>query len=251
MKKFILFALLLLSIVLPSHAYDFDVNRWTVFEGKLGISNIQLALYCFDDGRIKGNYYYQRNNRKINLVGEISGDNIKLTELLNGKPNGYFVGKVFTNDRDRFEGIRKDRSRKKTTTFKLTLSSISGSDYNDKYTFLSGTDDAVENFMRKVKVSILKGDKSWIANHVSYPIKTSLDKKNRITIKNKKQLINNFYRIFHAEYRRKIESYYTSNLFNNYQGAMIGRGEIWINSTPKSKNNKYGYLITAINNVPH
>ena len=105
--------------------------------------------------------------------------------------------------------------------------------------------------MRKVKVSILKGDKSWIANHVSYPIKTSLDKKNRITIKNKKQLINNFYRIFHAEYRRKIESYYTSNLFNNYQGAMIGRGEIWINSTPKSKNNKYGYLITAINNVPH
>lgn len=248
MKKFILFALLLLSCISPSHAFDFDANKWTVFEGKLGTTNIQLSLYRFEDGQLKGNYCYQKHDSKINLVGRISGDKIKLTALLNGKPNGYFEGKIFTDNRDRFEGVWKNISRKKIVKFKLTLSSICGDDYYHRYTFFYGKDEEIENFMRKVKNSILKGDKQWLAKNISYPIKVHININKLVTIKSKKQLIANFDRIFHKEFKKEIELSYPCNMFNNYQGAMIGDGDIWINNTPNSNNSKYGFRITAINN---
>lgn len=248
MKKNIL--LLFLFFTLPNlcQAFDFEINKWHDFEGTLGKTNIQLSLYRFEDGKIMGNYCYKKYENKIELTGQIIGDKIILTELLNGKPNGTFEGKVFTNNLDRFEGTWSDSSNTNSIEFKLTLKSICGNNYKHRYSDFFGTDEDVEKFMKNVKSSILKNEKSWIANHTNYPIKTTLKNGKAVTIKNKKQLIENFEQIFHQDFKDKIKSFCTCNMFNNYHGAMLGNGQIWINNTINSTENKFYFTIIAISN---
>lgn len=102
--------------------------------------------------------------------------------------------------------------------------------------------------MKHVKTSILKGDKEWIANHISYPIKTTIFKDKVININNKKELIDNFDQIFHQEFKDKIKSFCVCNMFNNYQGIMLGNGEIWVCNRLSSTVDKFDFNITAINN---
>ena len=248
MKKLIIITFLLFTVSTLCHAFDFDTNKWTDFEGTLGKASIQLSLYRFDNGQLKGNYCYKKYESKIQLTGQITGDKIVITEFLNGKPNGRFEGKVFTDNLNRFEGTWTDSSNTNSIEFKLTHQSSCGSDYDHRYSDFYGTDDDVENFMKRIKTSILNGDKEWIANHISYPLKTTLNNTKTLTIKNKKQLIDNFYQIFHSEFKDKIKSFCVCNMFNNYQGTMLGNGQIWINNKPNSTDDKFDFNIIAINN---
>lgn len=246
MKKLILLIILFFALPKLCYSFDFEANKWTDFEGTLGKINIQLSLYRFENGKLKGNYCYRKYESKIELTGQIIGDKIILTELMNGKPSGNFEGKFFTDNFDRFDGTWSDDS--KTSEFKLKLSSICGSDYKHRYSDFYGTDKDVEAFMKNVKNSILNNDKNWIGNHIKYPIKTTTKNLKIVIIKNKKQLIENFEQIFHQDFKDKVKSTCICNMFNNSQGVMLGNGEIWIYNAPNSNENKFDFNITSINN---
>ena len=248
MKKNIVLTISFIIWTTLCQAFELDTNQWSDFEGTIGKAKIQLSLYRFENGQIKGNYYYKKYENKIQLIGQITGNQIEITEYLNYKPNGHFSGKVFTNDADRFEGIWTDGSNTKSSEFKLTLQSICGNTYEHRYSDLYGTNDDVENFIKHTKTSILKNDKEWIANHIKYPLKTTLNKTKPITIKDKKQLLDNFDFIFHQNFKDEIKLFSSYNLFCNYQGVMFGSGQIWITNKPNSTSNKYDYIIKAINN---
>jgi len=200
------------------------------YEGILGEAAIQLSI-CFGENEEfwTGSYCYKKYENKIRLTGGINGDKMELTEFIDGKPNGYFIGKLTTDDRDRFDGIWTNAAGTKQLEFKLTLrSSVGYSSIDQRYSDFSATDDEIENFMKKVKQSIAEGDKEWIANNIRYPINTSLNGQEKITIQNKQQLIDNFEQIFYPVYKEEIKKYCTCNMFYNSQGIMLGSGEIWI-----------------------
>lgn len=244
MKKiYLLFILIILSISF-AQALEIEPNRWVDFTGKLGNSDIQLSIYRLSNGTLRGNYCYKKLEKKIPLVGKINGDKIELTEGVNGKINGTITGKVFTNDKDRFEGKWTNSDKTKSYNFKLTLSSIvSGSD-SHRYSSLA-TDSEVENFMKYVKEAILKNDRQWVISHIKYPVNVTLNHK-RTAIKSQKQMSVNFNQIFHAEFKKKIKDACTCNMFVNYQGIMLGDGQIWV-ETFKMKS-KDQLLIKALNN---
>lgn len=248
MKKLVQALVLLLLSASFCIASERDSNKWNDFEGTMGSANIQLSLYRFENGQIKGNYYYKKYGTKIYLSGKIVDNKIELTEFLDGKPNGTFKGTVFTDKKDRFEGTWVKNSSSQPVEFKLVLISICGGTYEHRYSSFDGTDEALEAFMLKVKNSILKGDKNWIASHTRYPIKAVLNHGKLIAIKTGPQLIDNFNQIFNPEYKEKLTPLRTYNLFNNYQGIMLGNGQIWINNTPKSTESTPDYQIITINN---
>ena len=99
------------------------------------------------------------------------------------------------------------------------------------------TDETAE-FMQKVKNAIAENDKEWLANHIRYPLNTTLNGEEKITVENKQQLIDNFEQIFYPAYKEQIEKHSLSDLFSNWQGTMLGNGEIWIDEN----------IIIAINN---
>lgn len=240
--------LILLLLLTAGHALTFETGKWYDFEGTLGKTNIQLSLYLTQKGQLKGNYCYTKYERKIKLDGTVDGNTIALLELINDTANGSFKGILTSDSSDHFDGIWTGKNGAKSLPVKLSLRAICGGSYENRYSdaFFTKADD-VESFMKTIKGSILRGDKHWIANHTSYPLKTTLDGKIPVTIKNAKQLTDNFDRIFHTEFKNSIQSFCSCNLFTNYQGAMLGNGQIWINVIG-SPVGKFAHRITAINN---
>jgi len=220
--------------------FDFSSNTCYDFEGVLGDAPIQLSI-CMGENPdyLTGSYCYKKYENKIRLAGEFNGDQLELNEFLNDKINGHFKGKIFRDDTERFEGIWTDASGKKQLEFKLiSMSYVGYTSPNQRYSDYSASDEEIENFMKKIKLSIANDDKEWIAAHTRYPLKTTLNGQEKITIKNKQQLIDNFEQIFYPAYKEEIKKHCVCNMFYNPQGIMLGNGEIWI-----GKN-----VIIAINN---
>src|ERR1700749_2697746 len=89
MKKSRLLIIFLFTQLTICKSFTLDTNKWNDFSGLVGKKEIRLSLFPFPDGTLKGNYCYKKYETKIQLTGTIKGDRIELTELLNGKTNGF------------------------------------------------------------------------------------------------------------------------------------------------------------------
>jgi hypothetical protein len=241
MSKKIILLLCYIFLTNVCFALDIDVDMWSDFEGKLGKTAIKLSIFRFENGIIKGNYCYKKYEEKILLIGKIKGNNIELKEIVEGKTKGLFRGTVSTNGPDLFEGTWSHDAQ--ILSFKLSLSSICGGGYEHRYSDFDGKDIDVENFMKKVKFAILNNDKEWMADNIYFPIQVHINRKNTL-IKTKKQFMKNFDNIFYQQFKNEIKSFCVCNMFNNYNGVMLGNGAIWINPDGGSSYCK----ITSINN---
>lgn len=224
-------------------------NWWEDYDGMLGDSEFQISLYFSSDKTIThGNYCLRKDEQKIQLTGHSIGDQVELTEYTNGRPSGFFRGRIFIDEGDWFEGVWTDITGKNSLKFKARMGSgYYGSTWNDRYQALSGEDEEVENFLKEVQKRILSRDKQWLSDYIQYPIMTRRNGKSKFKIQNKAQFIGNFDVVFYPEFQSRIKSLFMCNYFNNYQGAMLGAGLIWITDDPESSH-PHKYQIMAINN---
>jgi len=200
-----------------------------IFDGKLGGTDIRLLIDISEDGNtVKGNYCYCKYDTKIQLEGVMNGDQIELTEFLEGKPNGYFQGRIFTDNAPRFEGTWANAEKTKQLDVKTRSSIGGGGSYTlDKFYDYYGTNEEIEGFMKKVKQSIANGNKEWLSAHINYPLKVKLNGQKDMTIKNKQQFIDNFDQIFYPAYKEKIKKLCVCYMDYNWRGIMLGNGHIW------------------------
>ncbi len=232
----LLCCLMFLPFCLIGQAKDtgFIKNTWHDYEGKIGKSEIQMSLFFFENGDIKGNYVYKKYDKKILVVGTYRNNEVYLTELMNGNPNGYFISKKWDSYSSNYcEGTWTDSNQGNPIKFTMQSTGYGGQSYDHRYPEVD-SDVVLENFMKHVKESIIKGDKDWIANNIEYPIKAYKRSKigiadMRIEIKNKEELIKQFDLIFIPSFKAKIKSDVASNIWGNNQGYMLGNGDIWVN----------------------
>lgn len=240
-----LFLLPLLYLLL-SPGPVIEKNKWNDFEGTVGEAPIQLSLFLLPDNEVKGNYCYKKLENRIQLKGKVFGDSVLLTEYLGTLVNGTFAGK-FSGGSDTFEGTWMDKTAAKKLPFRVKLTSITSGTASKRYD-LGGTDAAVEAFVKRMRTSIMKDNKEWVAAHVQYPIKVkTVDGKN-LLVKNDTQLIKEFDRIFHQEFKESLKKVCACNMFSNYEGVMIGNGLIWIANSAETVDRKIQYVIISINN---
>lgn len=87
-------------------------------------------------------------------------------------------------------------------------------------------------------------EKEKLAEYVAYPINVSING-TKTAIKNETEFVKNYDKILTEEVKKVFLSQMLDNIFVNYQGVMIGNGEIWINQIVGTK---HLYSIYAINN---
>jgi hypothetical protein len=104
---------------------------------------------------------------------------------------------------------------------------------------------SVEQFLRDLQNSVAVDDRAHVVEMVGFPLKITADGKSR-TLRNKNQLLEYYNVAFDAKVRGFIAKQKVSELFCNWKGIMIGRGEIWINQGGRSSRLR----IIAINNNP-
>jgi hypothetical protein len=97
----------------------------------------------------------------------------------------------------------------------------------DKQLHLAGFDNAdeVREFLQRLQQAEAKGDREAIVTFVRFPFTRYSQVKKRY--KSKAELLTDFDKVFTAKVLDAIRAGRFETLFLNYQGAMIGDGEVW------------------------
>jgi hypothetical protein len=104
---------------------------------------------------------------------------------------------------------------------------------------------SVEQFLGDLQHSVAVDDRAHVAEMVHFPIKITVAGK-PLTLHGKNQLLKYYDVAFDSKVKGFIAKQKFSELFCNWKGIMIGRGEIWINVVGKPPRLR----IIAINNAP-
>jgi hypothetical protein len=247
MKKIFLVAYLLVQTSVLSFSLDLEINQWYDFTGKLNDKSIKLSFYTLKAGKLIGSYCSIANEPKVLLSGNVKGNEIYFTASLNGKITDELTGKIFTDDQDRLEVTWHKMPNGEKIIFKSVLLSVTTGTSAKRYTHVLGSDAAVEQFVANVKKAISKGDKIWLADNLFYPLKVRISEKLVLNLKTKNQFLLQYDKIFTVEFKSALSKTFSHNHFNNYQGVMIGDGEIWINNALNGTEAKPQFQIVTIN----
>ena len=111
---------------------------------------------------------------------------------------------------------------------------------------VAGIDDAAafEAMFTIVQGLVKKDDKSQVAQYMLYPIHASIDGK-KTKINNETDFVKHYDQIFNEKVKQALIQQDVNKTFVNYQGVMVGDGEIWFTAAA-DKGHKY--YIYAVNN---
>jgi len=107
------------------------------------------------------------------------------------------------------------------------------------------TDDKA--FFQKIRLAVENHDAKWMAKNIGFPITVSLNGK-RVPIKSEKSFITNYDIIVTKSIVDAVLSQDENDMFKNWQGIMVGHGQLWFNEYMDTDKTHSFYLIIAINN---
>lgn len=131
---------------------------------------------------------------------------------------------------------------KSTQQQSVTETSDTSQESKDIYSIATNIPkDEVESYMEKVKTAIINQDMETLYPMISYPIHIK-----GVEYKDENSLKAAHFK-FDEAYIEKVKTESTKDMFCNYQGIMLGDGEVWINELLNDDNTSQGLKITAIN----
>jgi hypothetical protein len=104
---------------------------------------------------------------------------------------------------------------------------------------------AVKNFLHQLQVAVATDNRAQVVSMVRLPINIEIAGK-QTRLRYQSELLKYYDVAFDPKVKGFIAKQKFEDLFCNWQGVMIGRGEIWINSVGKPSRLK----IITINNDP-
>ncbi|MGW8959369.1 hypothetical protein [Paenibacillus sp. NPDC055715] len=87
--------------------------------------------------------------------------------------------------------------------------------------------NAFLNTFKALQKAVADNDKEKVANYIFYPLRVN-DSEKELTISNKKEFIAKYDQMFTDAIREALVNQKTDDLFVNYQGVMVGSGELWL-----------------------
>lgn len=212
---------------LSAQVFSLSPNFWNDFSGTLGDQEIFLTLYAYENGEVIGTYVLQEYDIQVPLKGHLEGDNLILT----GTNSSVFSGKLSTDQTDNYTGAFTKGVKETPVNFRLKLSTICWGLPKKRYADMHGSDEEVHEYAQKVKDAILSGNKSWIADQLSFPLIVHVNGE-KITIQSRSIFIEKYFDlVFHDQFLKTLKTFRTTHLFTSNSGLMLGKGQIWIFSS--------------------
>jgi hypothetical protein len=126
----------------------------------------------------------------------------------------------------------------------LAVSCAKASAQEHKYS-VAGIDDdrAVEAFLAELKEAVAKNDRAKVASMVNFPLRVNNDRRKTL-VRRRADLLRRYDAVFNRKVKEALAKQTAADLFVNYQGVMVGDGEIWFRPTGKDGRLK----IVTVNN---
>ncbi|EHS55851.1 hypothetical protein P4H71_14510 [Paenibacillus kribbensis] len=133
-------------------------------------------------------------------------------------------GNAENNSNDALEPTPSAPAASSDASSSLTPSSSSQNPFE-----VAGIQDpkAFLNTFKALQKAVADNDKEKVANYIFYPLRVN-DSEKSLTIPNKKDFIEKYDQIFTDAIREALVNQKTDDLFVNYQGVMVGSGELWL-----------------------
>lgn len=97
-----------------------------------------------------------------------------------------------------------------------------------------------ESTFKEIQTAIKDNDKETLSQYINYPLVVNSQK-----IQNKNEFIKNYHTIVNKRVINAVLNQDIKKSFVNYQGVMIGNGQMWIAAIKEDDSTKY--LIIAVN----
>jgi len=91
---------------------------------------------------------------------------------------------------------------------------------------LYGNHEQYHAFFEKLKKAVAENDKQTVASMVDYPFKARINGK-AVTIRDAAHFAADYDKVFTAKVKEAVANQTYEKLFANWQGVMIGDGEVW------------------------
>jgi len=219
------------------------------YRGKMG-DNVEIGMSLFmQDARLQGNYFYVKNLKDITLSAQgVTERDITLDEHdSSGNLQGTFrlrfvetdpelkSDKPLTVDILRGDWVRADGKLDLPVRLSLQYSCNMVGSQRYGYGVVGGTsDELVEKNVQGFYFAVLRGDKEEAAKFVSFPLSFALNKQSK-TIYNRAAFLRYYDQIFTKAFQAKIAKGIPHHMFANWQGIMIGNGEVWFDENGKAR----------------
>ncbi len=107
----------------------------------------------------------------------------------------------------------------------------------------------VEGFLASLRAAVANDDASVVASMVRYPITVQLDGRSTM-VDSPSDFVSRYPDIVNGRVREAVLTQDVTGLFVNWQGVMIGRGEVWFSAVYEDPRDDetYHLRIIAINN---
>ncbi len=126
----------------------------------------------------------------------------------------------------------------------MPLSAFAGnvSEMNAALDALFGEHDRYHAFFGALKKAVADGDKKAVAAMVDYPFQARIDGK-AVKIRDAAHFVADYDKVVTAKVIHALQGQTYETLFANWQGVMVGDGEVWFSGVGDANQIK----ITAIN----
>jgi hypothetical protein len=96
-----------------------------------------------------------------------------------------------------------------------------------------------QKIVADLQQAIRANDKNWLADHMRYPVRYF--GRHETLIRNKAAFVKNYDNVIGAKLRGAILAQDLNNVFENWQGMMVGEGShnIWVRNSGDGSNERY------------
>lgn len=96
-----------------------------------------------------------------------------------------------------------------------------------------------QQFVADLQNALRANDKNWLAGHMRYPVR--YHGRRALLIRNKSWLVNNYKSVIGAKLRMAVLAQDPGDVFENWQGLMVGAGSfnIWVRKAGDGSDEHY------------
>ena len=125
------------------------------------------------------------------------------------------------------------------------VSEVGLAQQSEKYKVAGISDGAAaEKFFFELQKAVAKDDRAKVAAMIDYPISVNAGRR-KIRIRAKAELLRRYDLVINRKVKQALSRQKVADLFVNWQGVMVGDGEIWFNQM--SVGDKV-FKVIAVNN---
>ena len=207
---------------------------------------ISMTLFL-QEAKLQASYFYNKYLKDIPLSGQYTGGRELTLEEddSSGDVQGLFRLRFVETDPDLksdkpldVDVLRGDWTREAGNTIfpvrlRLAYSCISLVGERNAYAG-AASDELVEKNAQGFYFAVLRGGKEEAAKYVGFPLSFSVNNKSK-TVFNRVAFLRYYDDIFTKSFLETIAKGTPHHMFSNWQGIMMGDGEVWFDENGKAR----------------